>query len=57
MFCGYDEEKVYTYIFYRDTVIGETVESSFKRLHELGKGKNQILLSVISLLFFHKKLY
>lgn len=28
MFCGYDEEKVYTYIFYRDTVIGETVENS-----------------------------
>ena len=23
VFCGYDEEKVYTYIFYRDTVIGE----------------------------------
>ena len=22
VFCGYDEEKVYTYIFYRDTVIG-----------------------------------
>lgn len=23
VFCGYDEDKVYTYIFYRDTVIGE----------------------------------
>lgn len=22
LFCGYDEDKVYTYIFYRDTVIG-----------------------------------
>ena len=25
VFCGYDEDKVYTYIFYRDTVIGEMI--------------------------------
>ena len=25
VFCGYDEDKVYTYIFYRDTVTGELI--------------------------------